>query len=221
MEAAVDCAAATDAAAARPGVRDAVEGYGTELVLGPFLDELLSDPFRERARERLTRGWERPSGSPATGRTATRSGRLIDRLAPSTARASRHSPPSSGRAARTRRRTIRGRRRASPDDDEALRVSSILAMRNSAAACPRSATGGRGRCRRQQRRLAHRLVLRHVFGPTAFASVVAPWRPRSMPEGSGSSPACGDPARADARARSRRPPAAPAPIHGRCAMLRP
>ena len=61
------------AAAALPGVRDAVEGYATELVLGEFLDELLSEPFRDRARERLTRGWERPSGSRATARTATRS----------------------------------------------------------------------------------------------------------------------------------------------------
>jgi hypothetical protein len=54
-------------AAARPGVRDAVESYGTELVLGPFLDELLSDPFRERAQERLTRGWDAAVGQPRYG----------------------------------------------------------------------------------------------------------------------------------------------------------
>ena len=55
------------AAAARPGVRDAVEGFGTELVLGDFLDELLTDPFRERARERLTRGWQAAVGQPRYG----------------------------------------------------------------------------------------------------------------------------------------------------------
>ena len=55
------------AAAARPGVRDAVEGFGTELVLGDFLDELLTEPFRERARERLTRGWEAAVGQPRYG----------------------------------------------------------------------------------------------------------------------------------------------------------
>ena len=47
MEAAVE-ARLDPAAAARPGVRDAVENYATELVLGAFLDELLSEPFRER-----------------------------------------------------------------------------------------------------------------------------------------------------------------------------
>jgi curved DNA-binding protein CbpA len=49
MEAAVE-ARLDPGAAARPGVRDAVEGYATELVLGSFLDELLSEPFRERTR---------------------------------------------------------------------------------------------------------------------------------------------------------------------------
>ena len=49
MEAAVE-ARLDPAAAARPGVRDAVESYATELVLGAFLDELLSEPFRERTR---------------------------------------------------------------------------------------------------------------------------------------------------------------------------
>jgi len=40
-----------------PAVRDAAVGYAQELVLGPFLDEHLSPPFRDRVRERLTRGW--------------------------------------------------------------------------------------------------------------------------------------------------------------------
>src|SRR4029078_7259894 len=67
-------------AAARPGVRDAVEGYGTELVLGGFLDDLLSEPFRERTRERLTRGWEDAVGQPRYGPNGDAVRALIDRL---------------------------------------------------------------------------------------------------------------------------------------------
>ena len=69
------------AAAARPGVRDAVEGFGTELVLGDFLDELLTDPFRERARERLTRGWQAAVGQPRYGPNGVAVRALIARLA--------------------------------------------------------------------------------------------------------------------------------------------
>ena len=59
--------AAVPAAADRPAIRDAIDGYATELVLGPFLDELLSEPFRSRARERLTRGWEAAVDRPRYG----------------------------------------------------------------------------------------------------------------------------------------------------------
>ena len=68
-------------AAARPGVRDAVEGYATELVLGSFLDDMLSEPFRERARERLTRGWEAAVGQPRYGPNGVAVRGLIGRLA--------------------------------------------------------------------------------------------------------------------------------------------
>jgi hypothetical protein len=54
------------AAAIRSGLRDTVHAYAAELVLGAFLDELLSEPFRERTRERLSRGWGRRSTSPGT-----------------------------------------------------------------------------------------------------------------------------------------------------------
>jgi len=39
-----------------PGVRDSAVGFGQEIVLATFLDEHLSGEFRERVRERLTRG---------------------------------------------------------------------------------------------------------------------------------------------------------------------
>ncbi len=80
MEAAVDSRLDREAAV-RPGVRDAVEGYGTELVLGTFLDDLLSEPFRERTRERLTRGWEAAVGQPRYGPNGDAVRVLLARLA--------------------------------------------------------------------------------------------------------------------------------------------
>jgi len=48
---------------------------------GDFLDELLSEPFRDRARERLTRGWEAAIGQPRYGPNGASVGALIERLA--------------------------------------------------------------------------------------------------------------------------------------------
>ena len=115
------------AAGARPGVRDAVDGYATELVLGPFLDDLLSEPFRERTRERLTRGWEAAVGQPRYGPNGVAVRGLIGRLAHLDA--GRRRRPGGDRGACRARRPVRGSVAAgtSPDDDEALRVSSVLA----------------------------------------------------------------------------------------------
>jgi hypothetical protein len=116
------------AAAARPGVRDAVESYGTELVLGPFLDELLSEPFRERTGERLTRGWDAAVGQPRYGPNGDAVRALIARLADLDA------PGVKALAGTAKRAGVDERRTddpwppdTSPEDDEALRVSSILA----------------------------------------------------------------------------------------------
>ena len=72
----------------------------------------------------------------------------------------------------------------SPDDDEALRVSSILAARDAAAAIPRDLTDAATATRagRSAARLAHLLVLRHAFAPSTFASLTRPWRPRFLPD---------------------------------------
>ena len=173
------------AAAARPGVRDAVEGYATELVLGSFLDELLSEPFRDRARERLTRGWDAAVGQPRHGPNGEAVRDLIGRLGALDA---------TGVAsfAATARRAGLGDGRTgdpwppgtSPDDDEALRVSSILATRDAAAAVPadRADRATIARARWAAARLAHLLVLRHAFPPRTFATLTRPWRPRFLPD---------------------------------------
>lgn len=69
------------AAARRAVIRDVVDAYATELAVGPFLDELLSEPFRARARERLTRGWEAAVGQPRYGPNTVAVEDLLGRLA--------------------------------------------------------------------------------------------------------------------------------------------
>ncbi len=173
------------AAAARPGVRDAVEGYGTELVLGRFLDELLTEPFRDRAGERLTRGWDAAVGQPRYGPNGTAVREFLDRLA---------GLDTGGVAALAKTARRAGVEEdgseepwppgTSPDDDEALRVSSILATRDAMAAIPRGGTDRAtlGRARRAAARLAHLLVLRHAFAPATFRDLTRPWRPRFLPD---------------------------------------
>jgi curved DNA-binding protein CbpA len=183
MEHAVDARLAP-AAAARPGVRDAVEGYGTELVLGTFLDELLSEPFRDRARERLTRGWDAAVGQPRYGPNGVAVRAFLGRLADLDARGV------AALAATMGRRGVDGPAEApwppgtSRDDDEALRVSSVLAAHDAAAAIPTEGSDSPtlARARRAAASLAHLLVLRHAFSATAFATLSRPWRPRFLPD---------------------------------------
>ena len=64
--------------AERTGVRDAVLAYAAELILAPDLDELLSEPFRSRTRERLMRGWEAAVGQPRYGPNGAEVAALLD-----------------------------------------------------------------------------------------------------------------------------------------------
>ncbi|MEO8438467.1 MAG: J domain-containing protein [Chloroflexota bacterium] len=182
MERAVE--ARLDAAAtARPGVRDAVEGYGTELVLGDFLDELLSEPFRERTRERLTRGWDAAVGQPRYGPNGDAVRTLIDRLAGLDAAGVRALAATARRSGLDDGQPDPWPPGTSPEDDEALRVSSILAMDDASAAVPDLADRATMvRARRVAAHLAHLLVLRHAFAPRVFASMTRPWRPRFVPD---------------------------------------
>jgi hypothetical protein len=171
------------AAAARPGVHDAIEGYGTELVLGDFLDELLTEPFRERARERLTRGWQAAVGQPRYGPNGVAVRALIARLAGLDAAGVTALAATAGRAGLDRQPDEPWPPGASPDDDEALRVSSVLAAGDAASAIPALVDPVTlARARRSAGRLAHLIVLRHAFAPAAFASLTRAWRPRFLPD---------------------------------------
>ena len=169
------------AAAAQPGIRDALDAFAAELVLGPFLDEALSEPFRERARERLSRAWEAAVDQPRYGPNGPAVRALLARLraldpagvADLAASGGRHRlgdppwPPGT-----------------SPIDDEALRVSSALAARDAAAAVAGSGVdpGVAVAARQAASRIAHLLVLRHAFPQSAFDALSAPWRPHLVPE---------------------------------------
>jgi hypothetical protein len=167
----------------RPTIRDAIDGYATELVLGRFLDELLTEPFRERAHERLTRGWDAAVGQPRYGPNSTAVEALVERIA-------RLDLPGLQHLAETGT-VVRGTTEpwppdVSPGDEDALRISAILAARDAAAAIPSGlAAAERSRARLAAGRLAHLLVLRHAFAPSAFEGLTGPWRPWLVPAGSG------------------------------------
>jgi hypothetical protein len=158
----------------RPAIRDAVTGRVAEIVLGDSLDELLGESGGDRARERLTRGWDAAVGQPRYG-PATPA--VIDLLGHLSALSAEDVARLAATGARERLGEPPWPAAASPEEDEALRVSSELAGADAASAVPivgkaRAAPAG---ARRAAARIAHLLVLRHAFAETAFARHAAPW----------------------------------------------
>jgi hypothetical protein len=163
----------------RPAIRDAIDGYATELVLGPFLDELLTEPFRSRTQERLTRGWEAAVGQPRYGPNSEAVEALIGRVSALDAAGVRALASSGTGLAGTEAPWPSG---LSAEDDEALRVSAVLAARDASLAVPgRPDATGTARARRGVARLAHLLVFQHAFTPLAFADLTSAWRPWLLP----------------------------------------
>lgn len=159
-------------AAARrvPGIRDAVVGRVAELILADMLDELLGDPAGDRARERLTRGWDAAVGQPRYGpATATVQG-LLARVRGLSVEESRWLAAT---GAHERLGEAPWPEATSRDEDEALRVSTELAAADVEAAI-RDA-GGNAAARRAGGRIAHLVVLRHAFASSAFDRHAAPW----------------------------------------------
>jgi curved DNA-binding protein CbpA len=166
--------ASLPAAADRPRIRDAIDGYATELVLGPFLDELLSEPFRSRAEERLTRGWDSAVGQPRYGPNGKAVTALVRRIA-GLDRAGVRALADTVAWARDEPPWPPG---LSPVEDDAFRVSALLAAHDAAGAVPGGVDAAtRSQARRAAGRPAHLLVLRHGFVPATFAALVEPWRP--------------------------------------------
>ena len=156
-------------------VREAVLGHATELVLEDFLDELLTEPFRGRVRERLSRGWEAAVGQPRHGPNGAAVAafiRRLDLLDPAEVRAL------AATGTLERLGEAPWPRGTSIEEDEALRVSSVMAGRDAAAVVPPAGLDRAtlGRARRAAGRITHLLVLRHAFSPAEFDRLSAPWR---------------------------------------------
>src|SRR5262245_6689256 len=151
--------------------RDAGLGHAYELPLGPFLDAHLSEPFRERVRERLARGWESAMDQPRYGPNSDIVVAAIDRV-----RAL--GPADLGRLATAAAPIPLGGpdpwpKGLSPTDDDALRVSSALAQRDAAAALK---DPGPSVLRRSVGPAMPGVVLRHAFKPAELDRLLGPWR---------------------------------------------
>jgi curved DNA-binding protein CbpA len=152
--------------------RDAAIGYAQELVLAPFLDEHLSPPFRDRVRERLTRGWSAAVDQPRYGPNGPAVAAAIvaiRALPPADLRrlATSAAADPAGRSGPTWPKGLR------PDEDDALRVSSELARRDAIAALAAPIPAA---ARRSLERAIHALVLRHAFPAATFEQMLGPWR---------------------------------------------
>jgi hypothetical protein len=164
--------------AERTGIRDGVLAYAAELILAPDLDELLSEPFRARTRERLTRGWEAAIGQPRYGPNGGAVLALLERLADLT-EAEVRALAASGSLDRLGDEPWPAG--ISPEDEDGLRVSAELAALDAMAAMTASPGLLDGapltRAQRAAARCAHLLVLRHLFTDREFDRATAPWRP--------------------------------------------
>ncbi len=154
-----------------PAIRDAVTGKLAETILGDALEELLGEPAGSRARERLSRGWDAAIDQPRYGPATATVEAFLASLATMT--------PGEVRALAATGATERlgdapwpgG---TSPEEDEALRVSSALAGRAAAEAVRGDDPVPQG-ARRAAARIAHLLVLRHAISAAAFERLAAPW----------------------------------------------
>ncbi len=159
----------------RIAVRDAVVGKLADIVLGDMIDELLGDPAGDRARDRLTRGWDAAVGQPRYGPATAAIDDLLERLRSS-------SPEEVRDLAATGSREHLGPDpwpdSTSPEEDDALRVSSELALADASAAivaAPGISERGLAGARRAASRVAHLTVLRHAFAARTFDRHAAPW----------------------------------------------
>jgi curved DNA-binding protein CbpA len=192
---------------ARLPVRDAIVAVALELTVGPYLDAEVPDPTRSRIRERLLRGWEAAIDQPRYGPNSP----IVERVRE---RAARLSPDEVRELATAAEAPIvaANRRRSGGDDgtdeeppglagpwpfghdpseDEALRVSAMLAARD--VACAPDLAGipaaDVARVRDVLGLVGHVIALRHGFGAGAYAELVGPWRAATGDPATGRAPA--------------------------------
>ncbi len=174
---------------AAPAVRDAILAAAHELVLAPFLDKHLTEPFRGRARDRLMRGWEAAIGQPRYGPNSAAVERFVERCRQLARMDLDAMLTAAGRAPFQADAWPAG---LDPEEDEGLRVSSTLAARDAAAAAAPAVAAlaafdrsDAARAARLLGRTAHALVLRHAFGAEEFTRLVGPWQAATGDPGTG------------------------------------
>ena len=160
-------------------IRDAVVGRLADILLGDVLEEILGDPASMWARERLTRGWDSAVGQPRYGPATAAVVTLIERLRGMDEDRLR-ALASTGTLERLG--DAPWPQATSPEEDDALRVSSELAGGDAVAAADTALTAARltaprtvAGMRRAAARIAHLIVLRHAFPSRAFDRHAAPW----------------------------------------------
>jgi hypothetical protein len=159
---------------AEVGLREGLLGVAAELVLSPFLDDTLAEPFRGRARDRLLRAWEASIDQPRYGPNGAEVAAVRNRVATMTANEA---------AALVRASVgVPGDDRPWPpaldrDEDEALRISALLAARDVAAGLRPDglAPATAARARRLLARVGHVTALRHAFPAATFAALTTPF----------------------------------------------
>lgn len=154
------------------GVREGLLAAAAEVVLAPFLDDLLTEPFRGRARDRLLRAWDASLDQPRHGPNSTAVDALVRRL--------RSWSPAQTAAFLRASAGVDASQRPWPasldrEEDEALRISAELAAGDAAAAVPVAGlpAASAARARRLAARLGYATALRHAFPPGAYERVSA------------------------------------------------
>ena len=166
---------------AEAGVREGLLATAAEVVLAPFLDDMLAEPFRGRARERLLRAWDASLDQPRYGPNGAAVEAVVARV--------RAWAPGDVAAFLRASAGVDASERPWPDaldreEDEAPRISAELAARDVAAALPvlGVAPASATRARRLGARLGYATALRHAFGPGSYARIVAAFdRVTSLP----------------------------------------
>jgi hypothetical protein len=154
------------------GLREGLLSAGAEVVLAPFFDDLLAEPFRGRARDRLLRAWDASVDQPRFGPNGEAVSALVRRIgAWSPAEVEAFLRASSGDSARERPWPASLDR----EEDEALRISAELAARAASAAVPTGglSTASASRARQLAARLAYATALRHAFAHGEYARIAA------------------------------------------------
>jgi hypothetical protein len=164
----------------RPAIRDAIVGRVATIVLGDALDDLLGASGGDRARERLSRGWDAAVGQPRYGPATLAVETLLAELRGLDEVERRWL---AGTGARDELGEDPWPDGTSAEEDEVLRVSTALAAGDAEAAVDQGGRAGpvAAGARRASARVAHLLVLRHAFAPRTFERHARPWLGRLIP----------------------------------------